>query len=483
MKQLLLFLTCFLCLQQTIAQYTQVPDPNFEQALIDLGIDSEGTLDGQFLTTDAENIAYLYINNRNISDLTGVEAFVNLEWLDAFDNNLTSLDLSLIASPNLWTLRISNNNLAEINLSYIPNIVNLSLGNNNFTTIDASNLDFLFSLGVSNNPLTSITLTNCDSLQSLVLVNTLLENIDLSDCVVLYDIDVHDSQVTTLDFSNKQYLVMVRAYNTPLTNINLPNNPNLEYLALDDTLLTALDITHCPGLIEIGFFNTPLNQIDFSGNPLIEKIQGNNSSLTTINVDNNPNLEWLVLSNNNIEGSLSFYNNPKLDIVTLVNNLVQELDFSSNPLLTLIDVVDNPNLEFVNMKNGGNQNQPFFDGRNCPQFSCLVVDDPNAANEDIFVDTNTTLVGSVEACNNLTINEETPQQQLSIYPNPVQDLLNINTNNTKIIKIEIYDVLGKKVLVTTGDTTQIDISNLDNGLYLVNIQTEQGVLVKKIMKE
>jgi len=79
--------------------------------------------------------------------------------------------------------------------------------------------------------------------------------------------------------------------------------------------------------------------------------------------------------------------------------------------------------------------------------------------------------------------EDNNIKDFSIYPNPTSTILNMNTKNIEIIKIEIYDVLGKKVLVTKGNTTQIDISNLDSGLYLVNIQTKQGVLVKKIVKE
>ena len=71
----------------------------------------------------------------------------------------------------------------------------------------------------------------------------------------------------------------------------------------------------------------------------------------------------------------------------------------------------------------------------------------------------------------------------SIYPNPTRTIFNINSNNIEIKKIEIYDVLGKKVWVTIENNTQIDISSLDNGLYIVNIQTKQGVLVKKVVKE
>ena len=94
MKYFILFFCGFFFIHQAFGQYTQVPDPNFEQALIDLGIDSEGILDGQFLTADAENVSYLGVQNKNINDLTGIEAFVDLEWLDAFENNISEIDLS-----------------------------------------------------------------------------------------------------------------------------------------------------------------------------------------------------------------------------------------------------------------------------------------------------------------------------------------------------------------------------------------------------
>ena len=73
--------------------------------------------------------------------------------------------------------------------------------------------------------------------------------------------------------------------------------------------------------------------------------------------------------------------------------------------------------------------------------------------------------------------------KINLYPNPASTVLYINNNDIEINKIEIYDVLGNKVWVQIGTTKQIDISNLAMGLYLVNIQTNQGVLVKKMVKE
>src|SRR5690554_3111579 len=52
------------------AQYTLIPDPNFEQALIDLGIDSGGVVNGQVLTSDIETVVALDISHRGINDNT-----------------------------------------------------------------------------------------------------------------------------------------------------------------------------------------------------------------------------------------------------------------------------------------------------------------------------------------------------------------------------------------------------------------------------
>tara|TARA_B110000902_G_scaffold210182_1_gene240253 strand:+ start:1318 stop:1908 length:591 start_codon:yes stop_codon:yes gene_type:complete len=71
---------------------TAIPDRNFEQALIDLGYDD--VIDGQVLTANINTIDSLFIVEKNISDLTGIEAFTALTYLDCLDNQLTNLDVS-----------------------------------------------------------------------------------------------------------------------------------------------------------------------------------------------------------------------------------------------------------------------------------------------------------------------------------------------------------------------------------------------------
>ena len=67
---ILLFITFSL----VFAQKTYVPDDKFEQALIDLGYDT--TLDDSVLTSNISGVTTLDVENKSISDLTGIAAFV-----------------------------------------------------------------------------------------------------------------------------------------------------------------------------------------------------------------------------------------------------------------------------------------------------------------------------------------------------------------------------------------------------------------------
>ncbi|MCL2682304.1 MAG: M20/M25/M40 family metallo-hydrolase [Bacteroidales bacterium] len=72
--------------------------------------------------------------------------------------------------------------------------------------------------------------------------------------------------------------------------------------------------------------------------------------------------------------------------------------------------------------------------------------------------------------------------ELLIYPNPTTGKLNLKTGGRRIKNIEIFDVFGKKVLEQKRQD-EIDMSTLRKGIYIVQIATENEVVVKKIVKQ
>ncbi|WP_131387675.1 T9SS type A sorting domain-containing protein [Flavobacterium suncheonense] len=73
--------------------------------------------------------------------------------------------------------------------------------------------------------------------------------------------------------------------------------------------------------------------------------------------------------------------------------------------------------------------------------------------------------------------------KFSVYPNPVNSIINIaNTNNIDITKTFVTDINGRTVKTVSGNVSQINVSDLNAGVYFMNIETNEGTAVKKIVK-
>lgn len=75
---------------------------------------------------------------------------------------------------------------------------------------------------------------------------------------------------------------------------------------------------------------------------------------------------------------------------------------------------------------------------------------------------------------------------LSIYPNPVKDYFTVSTKTSlKISNISITDLNGRIVKTVSSQFIkegQVDISDLRAGMYVLSLQTNEGVIAKKIIK-
>jgi len=79
-------------------------------------------------------------------------------------------------------------------------------------------------------------------------------------------------------------------------------------------------------------------------------------------------------------------------------------------------------------------------------------------------------------CNCWNAAEEIAVSQLSVFPIPATDVLNIA--GVKVVSVEIFDLLGKKVAASTSD--QVSLANVDNGVYKVVVTTDSTIEVTTI---
>ncbi len=83
----------------------------------------------------------------------------------------------------------------------------------------------------------------------------------------------------------------------------------------------------------------------------------------------------------------------------------------------------------------------------------------------------------------LSLGQDLSKNAINIYPNPVKNKLQINTNNAAIQEITIYDILGKTILKSQSSIRVLDVSQLKSGMYLIKIKTDYGTSTKRIIKE
>jgi hypothetical protein len=81
----------------------------------------------------------------------------------------------------------------------------------------------------------------------------------------------------------------------------------------------------------------------------------------------------------------------------------------------------------------------------------------------------------------LALNANPVIPNINLYPNPVQNTLNINSNGLNVDELEIFNVFGKLVLDKAKPVEQIDLTELENGIYFVVLRTGQGIIKEKLI--
>ena len=144
----------------TYAQTTAIPDPFFEQALIDLGIDSDGEMNGQVLTSDIEDITELILDNNSFYDynydgginLTGIEGFTSLETLRISYVIISHIDLTQNTQLKVLDLvhtGLGEEGMLELDLSANSLLEEFYGGN---PGLDVGPFNYIEELNFSNNP-------------------------------------------------------------------------------------------------------------------------------------------------------------------------------------------------------------------------------------------------------------------------------------------------------------------------------------------
>jgi hypothetical protein len=498
-------LTLSLALLSSISyaqQYTLIPDPNFEQVLIDQTIDSEGgTPDGQVLTSDIAVVTNLaFGSGLGITDLTGIEDFTALTRLVCAGNNIDILDLS--NNLQLDEVNCANNGMSSLILPNSNLLRDLKCWNNNLTSIDVSNNiglelfwcynnDLINTLDISAN--TSLIHFQChqNDIQTLLLPSSTtltwvkcdfnsLSSLDVSGLPNLEYLNFIQNSIPSINLTNNVKLDKLFCTLSGLTGtLDLTNNTMLTRVDCDRNSITGLLLPTTNTLTQLWCYTNNLTALDASGLTGLQLLScRSNPSLSSLLLPNTTTLSELYAWECNLS-TLNFTNNTGLQYLDIGINKFTSLDISMLP--ALLEFYCNENLlSYLNIKNNSNDILDWMWAQDNPSLSCIQVDNVAQANNK----TNWLKDGSADYNTTCTLGlEELDFSNVSIYPNPSTEKFYID------LKLEanytLSNMMGqevKKGFLVSG-TNELDTESLSSGLYLLNLESANGKTTKKLVKE
>jgi len=121
--------------------------------------------------------------------------------------------------------------------------------------------------------------------------------------------------------------------------------------------------------------------------------------------------------------------------------------------------------------------------------------DASGNRDDVYID-DITITGSTQIMTGNSIVQvseseeggflmDTEEAEVGIYPNPASDKLHIVSGQQENVEVFIYGLTGQLVLQQrlTASDQEIDISQLNKGMYIVAIKTDDEVYTKKLIKQ
>lgn len=318
---------------QTVAQYTSIPDSNFEQYLIDLGIDT-GVKDGKVLTSNINTMESLYVGRQNITDLTGIQDFVNLEILQCYWNKLTTINLS--KNTSLKKLFCNLNQLTSLDLSKNILLTEVNCGQNRISSLNISQNENLAILNCSDNQIKTLDFYKNIKITDIDCSGNILTDLNVTKNTLLKSLTTTNNNLASLDVSNNINLTFFSCYYNIITNLNVNNCIYLDQLNFGSNKLETIDVSGNTLLTSLACYDNLLNKLDISKNTILKVLNCESNKLTTLNLKNGNNKNFQTSPTN-------FKNNLNLTCIQVDDATYSEVNWFNlkDPTATYNNICQN----------------------------------------------------------------------------------------------------------------------------------------------
>lgn len=283
-----------------------------------------------------ESLTYLYVNNRGLTSLKGIEYAINIMNLNCSYNQLTELDVQ--SNTLLQNLECQDNQIVDLNTETNTILRFLICFGNQISSLDLSHNTELRRVDCYDNRLLTLDISSCTKLEQVDCTSNRLIALDVSNTPLLKYLKCSVNQITQIDLSNNDKLVDFWCHSNKIVTLDLSVNLKLKDLNCNGNQLTNLDVSNNTALVSLTCGDNSLSSLDLSNNLLLERLFCNSNQLTDLGVSNSTALSRLECNNN------------KLSSLNLSSNLVlQRLEAKRNNISDITGLSGLANLTYMDI--------------------------------------------------------------------------------------------------------------------------------------
>ena len=249
------------------------PDKNFRDYV---AMDSDADHDNCFSPREIANAKGIICDNKEISNLKGIEFFTEIWKLDCYYNNLKTIDLS--HNKKLSYINCIYNKLEELDVSELPLLEKFACDGNKLQSIDVSENKKLKDFSCKENSLGTLNVSQNTELERLVCGHNNLTELDVSENKKLKQLWCYENKLSNLDLGNQTELEVLSCGDNPLSVLDVGANTNLEKLFVSNTNLTELNVSANTKLKNLDVSNTNLTSLDATNNTALATFNGKDCS-------------------------------------------------------------------------------------------------------------------------------------------------------------------------------------------------------------
>jgi len=470
----------------------------------------------------------------NEENITAIDISRNtlLKWLICLNNHISKLDLS--KNTELSLLNCKDNKLSSLDISKNTKLTTLYCPGNNLSTQALDDIYCALPVRHASDSALIEPVYNSSSPDIATVLATNKQNAIDKNWKVQYYADDTDIPATTGTYTCPQlnmsrYITltvakdsaikldfMAAAAGTPIRIVSGSNTQDItvgasswtgiKYYTADGTTMTvygdltgfdchnngenvtALDASNNTQLTALYCNKNNLSSLDLSKNTQLQALGCIINQLSSLDLSKNTKLSWLYCGSNKLT-ILDVSKNTQLMELRCFDNKLSSLDISKNTKLYKLECHGNnfstqalDDIYCALPDRTGKDNGailPIFNSSSSDLATVLATNKQNAIAKNWKVQyydkTDIPATTGKHKCSATDIAEATAEQALTLYPNPVADVLYLSATARTI---RVYDMYGTEV-AHAADTDRVEVSHLPAGIYTVRADGTVAKMVKR----